>query len=152
MSEFFEWLSDNSWVGWAGAGFLLAIAELMSLDLVLLMLATGAFAGAVTAAVGVPLALNVLVAVIVSTGMLYVVRPSAVQRLHHGPALVDGHAALVGHSAVVTHEIGADGGRIKLDGEVWTARSYDDRLTVPVGTTVSVFEIDGATAVVYPQD
>lgn len=152
MSEFFEWLSDNSWVAWAGAGFLLAIAELMSLDLVLLMLATGAFAGAVGAAIGAPLAINVLLAVIVSTGMLFVVRPSALQRLHHGPALVDGHAALVGHSAVVTHEIGADGGRITLADEVWTARSYEEGLTVPVGTTVTVFEIDGATAVVYPLD
>lgn len=152
MSEFFEWVSENGWVAWAGAGFLLAIAELLSLDLVLLMLAVGAFAGAVGAGLGAPTAINVLVAVIVSTGMLFLVRPSALQRLHHGPALVDGHAALVGRTAVVTHEIGLEGGRVKLAGEVWTARSYQEGLTVPVGTTVSVFEIDGATAVVYPQD
>lgn len=152
MSEFFDWLSENAWVGWAGAGVLLAIAELLSLDLVLLMLAVGAFAGAFTSVVGGPLALAIVVAIATSVGMLYFVRPSLIRRLHGGPELTTGTAALVGTHAVVLDTVGRAGGRVKLAGEVWTARSFDPSVEMQPGTEVAVLEIDGATAVVFPQD
>ena len=152
MSEFFDWLSDNAWVGWAGAGVLLAIVEIVSLDLVLLMLAVGAFAGSATAAFGAALAPTIIVAVATSVAMLYFVRPSIVRRMHGGPELTTGAAALVGEHAVVLDRIGRTGGRIKLAGEVWTARSYDSSVELEPGTEVAVLEIDGATAVVFPQD
>ena len=41
------------------------------------------------------------------------------------------------------------GGRIKLAGEVWSARAYLPGTTIEPGSTVDVFEIDGATAVVH---
>lgn len=152
MSEFFDWLSDNAWVGWAGAGVLLAIAELMSLDLVLLMLAVGAFAGAFTAVVGGVLSISIVVAIATSVAMLYLVRPSLIRRLHGGPELTTGTAALVGEHAIVLDTVSSAGGRVKLAGEVWTARSYDPSLKMKPGTEVAVLEIDGATAVVFPQD
>lgn len=152
MSEFFDWLSENAWVGWAGAGVLLAIAELLSLDLVLLMLAVGAFAGAFTSVVGGPVVPAALVAIATSVGMLFFVRPSLVRRLHGGPELTTGTAALVGEHAVVLDTVGRMGGRVKLAGEIWTARSYDPSIEMEPGTEVAVLEIDGATAVVFPQD
>lgn len=152
MSEFFDWLSENAWVGWAGAGVVLAIAELLSLDLVLLMLATGAFAGSITAALTGGLAPAIIVAVATSVAMLYFVRPSIVRRMHGGPELTTGAAALVGKHAVVIDRVGGHGGRVKLAGEVWTARSYDPSIEMDPGTEVAVLEIDGATAVVFPQD
>ena len=152
MSEFFDWLSENAWVGWAGAGVLLAIAELLSLDLVLLMLAVGAFAGAFTAVVGGATALAAVVAIATSVAMLYFVRPSLIRRLHGGPELTTGTAALVGTHAVVIDTVGRAGGRVKLAGEVWTARSFDPSIEMEPGTEVAVLEIDGATAVVFPQD
>lgn len=152
MSEFFDWLSENAWVGWAGAGVLLAIAELLSLDLVLLMLAVGAFAGAFTSVVGGPVVPAALVAIATSVGMLFFVRPSLVRRLHGGPELTTGTAALVGEHAVVLDTVGRMGGRVKLAGEIWTARSYDPSVEMEPGTEVAVLEIDGATAVVFPQD
>lgn len=152
MSEFFDWLADNSWMAWATGGLLLVIAELLSLDLVLLMLGVGAFAGAAGAVLGAPAFVNVLLAIVVATGMLVLVRPSFLKRLHSGPGYPDGQAALLGKTAVVTVEISRTGGRVEMDGEEWTARAALEGETVPVGTMVSVFEIDGATAVVYPQD
>lgn len=152
MSEFFDWLQENGWVGWAGAGVILAIAELVSLDLILLMLAVGAFAGSVTAAVGASLAPAIIVAIATSVAMLYFVRPSIVRRMHGGPELTTGTAALVGEHAVVVDRVSRAGGRIKLAGEVWTARSYDTSIELEAGTEVAVLEIDGATAVVFPQD
>jgi membrane protein implicated in regulation of membrane protease activity len=147
-----EWLGEHTWVAWTGGGVLLAIAEMLSGDFVLLMLAAGAFGGAATAVLGGPVSLQVLVAVAVALGTLVFVRPSVVRRIHRGPELRTGHAALVGTSAVVVEEITAQSGLVKLAGEVWTARPYDTSSTIPVGVRVDVFEINGATAVVHPAD
>jgi len=145
-----EWLGDNAWAGWFAAAALLGVAELLSMDFVLLMVALGLAGGGLAALVGATLPLQVLVAVVIAMGTLVFVRPSVVRRLHHGPELTTGHAALVGRSATVIEEISMQGGQVKLAGEVWTARPYDESLVIPAGSTVDVFEIRGATAVVYP--
>ncbi|HET7327153.1 MAG TPA: NfeD family protein [Nocardioidaceae bacterium] len=147
-----DWLAENSWVAWTGGAVLLAIAELLSMDFVLLMLAGGALGGAVTAALGAESPVQIVVAVAVALASLLFVRPSVVRRLHSGPELTTGHAALVGRQAVVLEEVTAVAGLVKLAGEVWTARPFDDSMIIPVGVSVDVFEIDGATAVVYPVD
>jgi len=152
VSEWLEWLGDNSWVGWVAAAALLAAAELISLDFVLLMLAIGAGAGAVTALVGASTVISLGVAVIVSVALLAMLRPNLVARLHRGPELTTGHAALVGRTGIVLTPVGKQTGQIRLSGEVWTARSFDPGLTMAPGAEVEVFEIDGATAVVYPVD
>jgi len=148
----YDWLSDNAWVVWAGLGVVLAVAELVSLDLVLLMFAVGAFSAAAVSLVGVPLAAEVAVAAAVSAGMLALVRPNIVQRLHSGPELTTGHDALVGKVGVVVEPVSELEGRVRLGGEIWTARSYDPQTTIEPGARVSVFAIEGATAVVYPDD
>jgi membrane protein implicated in regulation of membrane protease activity len=143
-----DFLSDNQWVLWLALSVGLAAAELLSLDLILLMLAVGALSGAVVAAVQGPVILQVLVALAVSLGMLTLVRPNVVRRLHRGPGLTTGHAALVGKQAIVLETVDARTGRIKLRGQIWSARSVDESVITP-GSTVDVYEIDGATAVVY---
>jgi membrane protein implicated in regulation of membrane protease activity len=145
-----EWLGDNAWAVWFGAAAALALAELLSMDFVLLMLGLGLAGGGVADLIGAPLPLQILVAVVVAMGTLVFVRPSVVRRLHGGPELTTGHAALVGRTALVTEQITAHGGQVKLAGEIWTARPYDESLVIPAGSTVDVFEIKGATAVVYP--
>jgi membrane protein implicated in regulation of membrane protease activity len=141
-------LSENQWVLWLAASVGLAAAELLSLDLILLMLAVGALGGALVAALHGPVILQMLVALGISLGMLTMVRPSVVRRLHRGPELTTGHAALVGKQAVVLETVDARTGRIKLRGQIWSARSVDESVITP-GSTVDVYEIDGATAVVY---
>lgn len=149
-SSHMDWLAANAWVVWTAAALGLATAELLSMDFVLLMLAAGALGGAAADGLGAPLPLQVVVAVAVALGSLVFVRPSFVRRMQSGPELTTGHAALVGKSAVVLEEVTATAGLVKLAGEVWTARPFDDTITIPVGATVDVFEIDGATALVYP--
>ena len=75
MDEFANWLRENMWGGWLALAAVLGIAEMFSLDLVLIMLATGALAGMVTSFVTDMVAVQFLVAVVVSVGMLAVVRP-----------------------------------------------------------------------------
>jgi len=145
-----DFFSNNAWVAWFGLAVLLGVAEMMSLDLVLLMLAVGATGGGLAALVGAPFWLSLLVAVVVSAGTLTLVRPAMVARLHRGHELVTGHAALVGKSAVVVDEVTDTDGRVRLSGELWTARAFDPSERIAPGTKVHVFEIDGATAVVHP--
>jgi membrane protein implicated in regulation of membrane protease activity len=145
-----RFFAENQWIGWFSAAALLGIAEMMSLDLVLLMLALGAAGGGLAALLGAPFWLSLLMAVVISVGTLALVRPPMVARLHRGPELVSGHAALVGATAVVVDEVTDVSGRVKLSGELWTARAYDPNEIIEPGRKVRVFEIDGATAVVHP--
>jgi membrane protein implicated in regulation of membrane protease activity len=146
-----DWLGDNLWAAWAGAAVLLGVAEMLSLDLVLIMIAVGAVGGMVMALLGAPVAAQVLVAAGVSVAMLGLVRPALAKRLHGGPELTLGHGKLVGQRAVVTEEItDHQHGRIKLAGEIWSAAPYDENVTITPGETVEVLEIKGATAYVHP--
>lgn len=149
MEELLDWLGKNEWASWAGLAMLLAIAELFSLDLFLLMLAMGAGVGMLAALLGLPIAVQVLAALGSAVAMLALVRPSIVKRLHSGPELTLGHNALVGRQAVAVSEVTADGGQIRVDGEVWTARCYDETMVIPPGARVDIFQIKGATALVH---
>jgi membrane protein implicated in regulation of membrane protease activity len=146
-----DWLGEHAWAVWLGLAAVLGMAELVSLDLVLIMLAVGALAGMVTAALGAAVFVQVLVAGAASVAMLALVRPSLVARLHQGPDLRLGTTKLVGQRAVVTQRMtGLAIGQIKLAGETWSAAPYDEHVTIEPGATVEVFEIRGATAYVHP--
>ena len=142
-----DWFDD--WQAWLALAILLGVAELFSLDLVLLMLAGGALVGVIVALLGLPVAVQVVAAVAASVGMLALVRPSVVRRLHTGPELTLGHAALVGKQAVVVSEVSADAGQVRINGELWTARPYDETRVIPQGARVDVLQIKGATALVH---
>lgn len=146
-----EWLREHAWETWLGLAILLGVAEMFSLDLVLIMLAAGALVGMVAAVLDLHVALQVLAASAASVAALAVVRPSVVKRVHGGPELAQGHGKLLGRQGVVTAEVsGLAAGRIKLAGEEWTAEPYDDTTTIAAGETVEVMEIRGATAIVHP--
>jgi membrane protein implicated in regulation of membrane protease activity len=144
-----EWFRDHLWETWTGIAILLGVAELFSLDLVLLMLAVGACVGLVTALIGLPVAVQVLAALGTSVAMLALVRPSMVKRLQSGPELTLGHDALVGKQGVVVTEVTGDGGQVRIGGELWTARAYDETAVIPPGARVDIFQIKGATALVH---
>ena len=146
-----EWFQEHAWEAWLGAAILLGVAEMFSLDLILIMLAVGAVAGMLTAALDAPVAVQMLVAAGTSIAMLAVVRPGLAKRFHGGPELQLGHGKLVGKQGLVTEPITAMApGRIRLAGEIWSAEPYDETLSIEAGETVEVFEIRGATAYVHP--
>jgi membrane protein implicated in regulation of membrane protease activity len=146
-----EWLGDNLWAGWLALAVALGAAELLSLDLILLMLAVGCIAGAITGVLGAAVILQVLVAGVASIAMLAAVRPNLIKHLHSGPDLQLGHGKVVGREALVTEDISShQPGRVKLAGEIWSARPYDDTLTIKAGETVEVLAMKGATVFVHP--
>lgn len=146
-----DWLRDHAWETWLGLTIVLGVAEMFSLDLILIMLAAGALVGMVAALLDLHIAIQVLAASAAALAAIAMVRPTMVKRLHSGPELSLGHGKLVGRQGVVTEEIsGLSAGRIKLAGEFWTAEPYDDTTSIAAGETVEVLEIRGATAVVHP--
>jgi membrane protein implicated in regulation of membrane protease activity len=149
MQAFWDWLGDNEWSAWLGLAFVFGIVETTTLDLVFLMLAAGAASGALAAVLGAPVLFQALVAIAVSAAMLGFVRPVARRHLRTPVNVRTGVAALVGTRGVVIDRVDSHGGRIKLAGEVWSARSYDGRSVIEPGTGVDVVEIDGATALVF---
>lgn len=138
-----------AWLIWLIAAGLLAIAEALSLDLVLLMLAVAALASAGVAVIGAPVALQVGVFAISAIGLVAVVRPLAKRRLQLPTGERTGIEALKGRHAVVVRTVDQHGGRVKLGGEEWSAEAYDPTQVLPVGATVQVMEIRGATALVW---
>jgi membrane protein implicated in regulation of membrane protease activity len=144
-----DWLGENAWAGWLGLAVVLGIIETTTLDLVFLMLAGGALAGAVAAAFGAPLLLSAVVAILASAALLGVVRPVARRHLRTPLETRTGVAALVGRQAVVLARVDGASGQVKLGGEVWSARAFDEAEVIEPGEKVQVAEIEGATALVF---
>ncbi|MFC5678825.1 NfeD family protein [Aeromicrobium endophyticum] len=142
-----DWIRDHAWAAWLGLAVVLAVVEMLSLDLVLLMFAVGAIAAGAAAGLGAPVWITVPIFAIVSLLLLFLVRPSVVAKLHAGPTLQTGHANLVGTTAVVVEPVDARQGRVQLRGELWSARTELDTV-LDTGAEVLVVRIDGATAVV----
>ncbi|MET9879986.1 NfeD family protein [Actinacidiphila glaucinigra] len=112
------------------------------------MFAVGAVAAAIAAGLGLGITGQVLIFVIVSVAGIAVVRPLANRSRAQRPELRSGIDALKGRQAVVLERVDGQGGRIKLNGEVWSARALDTGRAFEPGESVDVVEIEGATAVV----
>lgn len=144
-----DWFRDHLWETWLMIAVALGVLELLSTGLILIMLAGGAVAGMVVAVVGGPVGLQVVVALATAVGLLALIRPNVVHRLHAGPTLKTGAEALIGERGHVLEPLShAAPGRVKIGGEVWTARPYDEDDTIEAGATVDVVSIKGATAYV----
>jgi membrane protein implicated in regulation of membrane protease activity len=140
----------DPWVLWLIAAVLLAVGEIATMGFFLAPFAAGALVAMITSAAGAGTAINLIVFLLVSVVALGALRPVA--RAHkRQPALSrTGTAALVGKPAMVLERIANDEGVgcVRLDGEVWTARAYDEDEVIEQGKRVQVIEIRGATALV----
>ncbi|AKH83648.1 membrane protein [Streptomyces sp. CNQ-509] len=140
------------WIVWLLAAAALGAAEFFTMTLVFGLLAGAALVAAVVAGVGVG-ALGQFVALgAAAAAGLVVVRPIAKKHMAQTPLSREGSDALLGKRAEVVQEVTATRGLIKLSGEEWSARAFDESSVIPVGALVEVMEIEGATAVVYPRE
>ena len=139
---------------WIVLAAVLGVAEIFTLTASLGLLAIAALAAAGAAALGLgPFAQFAVFAVVAVAGLVGV-RPLVKRQLRprFGPQHRFGVAALVGRQARVVQEVTGHAGRVRIGGEEWSARAYDETLVIPAGTTVDVIEIEGATALVYPRE
>ncbi|RZI82046.1 MAG: NfeD family protein [Microbacterium sp.] len=144
-----DWFRDNMWATWLIIATALGVLELVSMDLILIMLAAGALAGMVVALVTGSVAVQILAALAVAVALLAFLRPAMVHKLHAGPTLAIGAEALIGKRAHVLEAVSRLApGRVKIDGEVWTAQPFDEDDQIEAGASVEVVTIKGATAYV----
>ncbi|MCX5080816.1 NfeD family protein [Streptomyces sp. NPDC056121] len=138
----------DAWVWWLIGAAALAIPLVITAMPEFGMLSAGAVAGAVTAGLGGGMVTQVLVFAAVSVALIAVVRPIAARHSAQRPVLATGIEALKGKQAVVVERVDGSGGRIKLAGEIWSARSLDESESYEPGRHVDVVDIEGATAIV----
>jgi len=135
---------------WLIAGLGLAGAEALTGDTSMLMLSGGALAAAGSSWLfDLPLWADGAVFLVVSLLLLLLVRPVLRRRMAGGTGLLDPVKALEGKPALVLEPVSRHDGQVKLDGEIWTARPYQDDEVYQPGDQVTVMHIDGATAVVW---
>jgi membrane protein implicated in regulation of membrane protease activity len=138
----------DEWVIWLIVAVAFGVGEIATLSFFLGPFAGGALVAAVVSGAGAGTALSWVAFLVVSIALLAALRPVALRHRRQAPSLRTGTAALVGHMATVVERVGADEGCVRLDGEIWTARPYDEDQVFEAGTRVQVLEIRGATALV----
>jgi len=136
------------WVLWIIAAAALAAGEVATMGFFLGPIAIAAVLAAIVAVVGGPVEVQFVVFIAGSLASLLIVRPIARRHLRQPLQVRTGTAALVGERALVLERVDQDGGAVKIGGEVWTARSYDEDEVLEPGDRVEVMKIDGATALV----
>ncbi|MCZ9346062.1 NfeD family protein [Streptomyces sp. TRM76130] len=142
----------DAWLIWLIISAGLVVAEIFTLTAALGLLGVAALITAALAAIGLPLSFQFLAFGLLAAATLLFVRPIALRRVLRPQAARFGTDALVGKPAHALTEVTGADGRVRIDGEEWTARSYDETLVISAGATVDVIEIKGATALVYPRD
>ena len=142
----------SSWIVWLVLAAVLGVAEIMTTTLAFGLIAVGAVVAGVVGVAGAGLPFQLIAFGVASAAGLGVVRPIAVRHIKQPPLLRTGTSALVGRSAKVVEAITDDGGKVRIGGELWSARPYDESQVIPVGSSVDVFAIEGATALVHPRE
>jgi membrane protein implicated in regulation of membrane protease activity len=140
----------DAWVLWLIAAVVFAVAEIVNTSFYLFPFSIGAAGAALVALLGAGTPIAIVVFAVLTAVSFGVLRPIARRHLRTPPEIRTGTAALIGRTAIVLERIANDEGVgcVRLDGEVWTARSYDEDQTFEPGTRVHVMEIRGATALV----
>ena len=138
----------DEWVYWMIAAGALAAGEIFTLGFYLGPIAVAAVLAAIVALAGWPVALQLAVFAAAAIASVGVLRPIARRHLRTPAQLRTGTAALVGSRAVVLERVTGDGGSVKIGGEIWSARAYDEDAVLEPGARVDVLQIQGATALV----
>jgi membrane protein implicated in regulation of membrane protease activity len=138
----------DEWVYWMIAAGALAAGEIFTMGFFLGPIAVAAVLAAIVALAGGGVALQLLVFSVAAIASVGVLRPIARRHLRTPVQLRTGTAALVGSRAVVLERVTGDGGSVKIGGEIWTARAYDEDVVLEPGARVDVMQIEGATALV----
>lgn len=139
-----------AWLAWALVAVFLAVGETFTPGLFFLgPIALAAAASAAVAGAGAPVWLQLVVFAGGSFASLALLRPLARAHVKMPLAIRTGAAALEGKRAIVLQRVDDRGGRVRIGGEEWSARSYVPDEVFDTGTEVEVAQIEGATALVY---
>jgi len=138
----------DPWLIWLVAAVVFAVGEIATLGFFLAPFAGGALVAAIASAAGAGDFVSWALFLVIAGILLAALRPLARSHRRMPAQLRTGTAALVGRTATVTERVSSAEGCIKLEGETWSARPYDEDVVIEQGKRVHVIEIRGATALV----
>lgn len=135
------------WWIWLAAGGLLLVVEMLTVDLLFASLAFSALIAAGVSFLTPSAPVQGIVFAIAAVISIFLLRPIALKNLKKSsPDIATNIEALIGASAITISEVDENGGQVKLNGEIWSARSSTGRIKKT--TQTKVVAIEGATAVV----
>ncbi|MFC4855419.1 NfeD family protein [Actinophytocola glycyrrhizae] len=140
------------WLIWLVIAVVFGVAEIFTLTAALGVLGAAAVVPVVIAALGLPLPLQLAAFAVAATAGVLLVRPIALRHMSRPQLEQFGVEALVGKRAFVVREVSDRDGLVRIDGEEWSARSFDEVTVIPEGAAVNVMRISGTTAYVYPME
>ena len=138
----------DAWVIWLIVAVVFGVGEIATLGFFLAPFAGGALVAALVSGAGAGAFASWAAFLVVSLVLLAALRPVALRHMRQAPQLRTGTAALVGRLGTVVERVTSDEGCVRIEGEIWTARPYDEDEVFEPGTRVQVLEIRGATALV----
>lgn len=140
----------DAWIIWLIAGVFAGVGEILTAGFFLAPFAVGAFGAMLASLLGAGEVVQVITFAALTLASFALVRPIAKRHMYTPPSIRTGAAALIGKPAIVLERIANDEGvgAVRIDGEVWTARAYDEDQVIAEGEKVQVVEIRGATALV----
>ena len=142
----------DTWLIWLIMAVVLLVVEMLTLTAAVGMLGVAALITAGVAALGLPVPVQLLAFTVTATIGVLLIRPIVHRHMLRPQLQRFGVEALIGKPAYVVSEVSGLDGRVRIGGEEWTARAYDQTLVIPAGATVDVLEISGATVLVYPRE
>jgi membrane protein implicated in regulation of membrane protease activity len=145
----------DAWLIWLIIAAVLLVVEMFTLTAALGVLGVAALITAGLAALGLPIPIQLLAFTGTAALGVLVIRPLVRRQLLRPQRQRFGVDALIGRPAYVVADVSGLDGRVRIGGitgEEWTARSYDESLVIPAGSTVDVLAISGSTALVYPRE
>lgn len=134
---------------WLVVLVLLVVIELLTMGLTTVWFAGGALVATLASLLGLPLAIQIILFLIVSGLLLFFTRPIAVKYFNKDRVRTNAES-LVGRQAIVISEIdNLQGiGQVNVGGMEWSARTREEDITLPVGAVVIVMAIDGVKLIV----
>ncbi len=141
-----------AWLIWLAIAAVLGTAEIITLTVAAGLVAVAAVIAAIVAGVGGNIEMQSAIFATASFGSLAAVLPVVRRRAATRRGYRSGVDALLGRTAVTLTQVDAVCGTVRIGGEIWSARTYDETQVIAEGTRVSVYEIDGVTALIYPRE
>jgi membrane protein implicated in regulation of membrane protease activity len=138
----------EAWLFWLIVAVILAVGEIATTAFLLAPFAGGALLAMLAAGLGGGTVIQLVVFLVASSGLLLGLRPLARSHKRMPPQLRTGTAALIGKTGTVTERTDADSGNVRIDGDIWSARAYEQDAVLEPGARVHIVEIRGATALV----
>lgn len=140
---------DMVLIFWMVLLILCIVIEVLTLGLTTIWFAAGALVAIFAALLYAPIFVQVILFLLVSLTLLFFTRPIAVKYFNRDRVKTNVES-MVGRQAIVTGDIDnvQATGQVTVSGQEWSARSWDDRVKIPVGTVVVVAAISGVKLIV----